>query len=115
MPADSRVTQSFPLQTEEPDEPYPLSAGRANPMSAVVTAKQATVRDDFFLANLQLTRSVAQWPLTLRKAHEQISPMSAQVKYIDFPDRESTDPDTGHRGGDRMRLLSRRHGYRRIR
>jgi hypothetical protein len=115
MPADSRVTQNFPLQTEERDEPYPLSAGRANPMSAVVTAKQATVRDDFFVANLQLTRSVAQWPLTLRKAHEQISPMSAQVKYIDFPDRESTDPDTGHRGGDRMRLLSRRHGYRRIR
>jgi len=83
-------------------------------MSALVTAKPATARNDFFVANLQLPRSVAQWPLTLRKAHEQISLMLAHVEYVDFPDRESTNPDTGHRGGDRMRSLSRRHGYRRI-
>jgi hypothetical protein len=32
MPPDSRVTQSFPLKEEERDEPYRLSAERANSM-----------------------------------------------------------------------------------
>src|ERR1700761_8134355 len=49
MPPDSRVTQSFPLKEEERDEPYRLSAERANSMKAAVIARISVIFGESFL------------------------------------------------------------------
>jgi hypothetical protein len=51
MPADSRVTQSFPLEEEERDEPYRLSAERANSMNAAVIARISVIFRESFLVD----------------------------------------------------------------
>jgi hypothetical protein len=71
MPADSRVTQSFPLEEEERDEPYRLSAERANSMNALAIPQTMAACHDFSVLKSELLDSLQQDPVR-RKLLEQI-------------------------------------------
>jgi hypothetical protein len=72
------VTQSFPLETEERDEPYRLSAERANPMSILTIAKSVTAQDYFFEVSVGLS-AAALARLAVRRDVLEQSSLSARM------------------------------------
>jgi hypothetical protein len=70
MPADSRVTQSFPLKEEERDEPYRLSAERANSMNALLIPQTMTARRYFSVLRSKLLDSLPWNPVTLELSEQ---------------------------------------------
>jgi hypothetical protein len=64
------VTQSFPLEEEERDEPYRLSAERANSMNALPVPELMTAQRDLSVLSSELLDSRQLNPVRLELSEQ---------------------------------------------